>query len=66
MKLVPDDVDAPDALIVRFTSTDEIVNQMLEQGSAVRLTVWKDTSTVIEDSAVYASRIAKLRKVKRK
>lgn len=64
VELVPDNVDAPDALVVKFTSTDEEVNQMLEQGNTVKLIVWKDTSTVIEDSAVYASRIAKLRKVK--
>ncbi|ARS33966.1 hypothetical protein [Pontibacter actiniarum] len=64
VELVPDDIEAPDALVVSFTSTDETVNQMLEQGNTVTLIVWKDTSTVIEDSAVYTSRIAKIRKVK--
>ncbi|RAU82467.1 hypothetical protein DP923_11830 [Pontibacter arcticus] len=63
VELVSDGEEAPDALVVSFTSMDTVVNQILEQGKKVTVYVWKDSSETIEDSAAYSSRIALLRRI---
>jgi len=61
-ELVPKNVDGPDAFTVCLSTSDRELIKVLERESLM-MYVWKDTTTTLEDSAVFSFRGVKIRRV---